>query len=112
MVNQIISAARYNFLQSRIGNLLGVGVGTSGYNQAVTSTQVPKENLVLATEMNALYADLIKIRTHQVGTEPTALIKQVKDNATQITIANAYINTSNNNVVTMQTNEVHMLIEG
>jgi len=112
MVNQIISAARYNFLQSRIGNLLGVGVGTSGYNQAVTSTQVPKENLVLATEMNALYADLIKIRTHQVGTEPTALIKQVKDNATQITIANAYINTLNNNVVTIQTNEVHMLIEG
>ena len=112
MVNQIISAARYNFLQARIGNLLGVGSGTSGYNQAVSSSQVPQENLVLATEMNALYSDLIKIRTHQIGTEPTALIKQVKDNATQITIANAYINTSNNNVITIQTNEQHLLIEG
>ncbi len=112
MVNQIISAARYNFLQSRIGNLLGVGVGTSGYNQAVSSSQVPQENVVLATEMNALYADLIKIRTHQIGTEPTSLIKQVKDNTTQISITNAFINTSNSNVVTIQTNEAHLLIEG
>lgn len=112
MVNQIISAARYNFLQSRIGNLLGVGVGTSGYNQTVTSSQVPQENIVLATEMNALYSDLIKIRTHQVGTEPTSLIKQVKDNATTVTIASAFINTGNNNVVTITTNEAHLLIEG
>lgn len=112
MVNQIISAARYNVLQSRIDNLLGIGIGTSGYNQAVASSQVPKENLVLATEMNELYADLIKIRTHQVGSEPLSAIKQVKDNATQVSIANAYINTSNFNVITIQTNENHLLIDG
>ena len=32
MTNQIISAARYNNLQARVGNLLGVGGGNIGYN--------------------------------------------------------------------------------
>lgn len=112
MVNQIISAARYNVLQSRIGGLLGVGVGDVGYNQTIASSQVPKANVVTAVEMNHLYSDLIKIRAHQIGSEPLSLIKRVYDNSDQISIANAYINTANNNVVTITTNENHLLIDG
>ena len=112
MVNQIISAARYNVLQSRIGGLLGVGVGDVGYNQTTASSQVPKSNVVTAVEMNQLYSDLIKIRAHQIGSEPLNLIKRVYDNSNQISIANAFINTANNNVVTITTNENHLLIDG
>jgi len=112
MVNQIISAARYNVLQSRIATVLGVGVGATGYNQAVSSQQVSKEATVTAVEMNQLYADLIKIRTHQTGTEPTDAIKQVSDNTFQYLIQNAYINTSNNNVVTITTTVNHNLVNG
>jgi len=112
MVNQIISAARYNVLQSRIGNILGVGVNDTGYNQTISSSQVPKDSVVTAVEMNHLYSDLIKIRAHQIGSEPLSLIKQVYDNSDQVSIANAIINTGNNNVVTITTNENHLLLDG
>ena len=113
MTNQIISAARYNNLQSRVGNLLGVGTGDLGYNQAVSSSQVPNENIVTATEMNQIYADLVKVRTHQNGSEPTGVIKQVNDNATPTLLTTGtFINTGNNNVVTIVTATDHKLIDG
>jgi len=113
MTNQIISAARYNNLQARVGNLLGVGTGNIGYNQAVSSSQVPIESVVTATEMNQIYADLVKVRTHQNGSEPTGVIKQVNNNATPTLITTGtFINTGNNNVVTIVTATDHKLIDG
>lgn len=113
MTNQIISAARYNNLQARVGNLLGVGTGNIGYNQGVSSSQVPIESIVTATEMNQIYADLVKVRTHQNGSEPTGIIKQVNNNATPTLLTTGtFINTSNNNVVTIVTATDHKLIDG
>ena len=54
MVNQIISAARYNNLQSRVATVLGVGSSNSGYNQTVSSSQVPKSATIQATELNII----------------------------------------------------------
>ena len=113
MTNQIISAARYNNLQARVGNLLGVGGGNIGYNQAVASSQVADEAIVTALEMNQIYSDLVKIRTHQNGSEPTGIIKEVNDNTTPTLITTGtFINTSNNNVVTIVTSTDHKLIDG
>ena len=112
MVNQIISAARYNNLQSRVANVLGVGSSNSGYNQTVSSSQVPKSETIQATELNQIYADLIKIRAHQTGSEPIALIKQVYAEGTAIQISGAFINAGNSNVVTITTSTAHRLIDG
>ena len=70
MVNQIISAARYNVLQSRINNILGIGSGNSGYNQDLDSATVPVGKTVTATDLNNLYNDFLNARVHQTGAVP------------------------------------------
>ena len=65
MVNQVISASRYNVLQGRIDNILGIGSGDTGYNQTVTSSQVPVGKTVTAEDMNNLHTDYNKTRIHQ-----------------------------------------------
>ena len=73
MVNQIISAARYNFLQGRIDALLGRGSGNKGYNQAVQSSSVPVSETVFASHMNNLYTDFEKVTAHQTGLIPSTV---------------------------------------
>lgn len=79
----IIRAARFNNLQSRIETILGNGSGTDGYGQAVSSEQVNvnDQNFLLSVErMNNLYNDMIKARVHQTNSIPTEI--------TQVTINN------------------------
>lgn len=73
MVNQIISAARYNQLQGRIAALLGAGVGDKGYNQSVDSAPVPIGDTVLVTHMNNLYNDFRDVYVHIYGILPTTI---------------------------------------
>lgn len=70
MVNQIISAARYNVLQSRINNILGIGSGNSGYNQDLDSATVPVGKTVTATDLNNLYNDFLNAKVHQTNAVP------------------------------------------
>tara|TARA_B100000085_G_C18562715_1_gene520230 strand:- start:4402 stop:5295 length:894 start_codon:yes stop_codon:yes gene_type:complete len=70
MVNQVISASRYNVLQGRIDNILGIGSGDTGYNQTVTSSQVPVGKTVTAEDMNNLHTDYNKTRIHQTAAVP------------------------------------------
>lgn len=85
MVNQIISAARYNFLQGQIESILGRGSGDKGYNQAVQSSSVPTSETVFASHMNNLYSDFSKVYAHQTGFLPPS-VEQV-DNTDDITEA-------------------------
>lgn len=67
MTNQIISATRYNILQGRIEQIMGVGSGTYGYNQTINSSPVPIGKEVTAADMNNLYLDVFNARRHQTG---------------------------------------------
>ena len=63
-----ITAARINNLQSSIALILGNGSGQNGYGQTVTSVPVNNTGDVAeAADMNAIYADILKARVHQVG---------------------------------------------
>lgn len=71
-VGDIITADRYNNLQTRVENILGNGSGTEGYGQTTASNQVPVGNTVQASHMNNLYNDFDKIYRHQVNLAPSA----------------------------------------
>lgn len=63
-----ITAARINNLQSSIALILGTGSGQNGYGQIVTSSPVNNTgDVVEAADVNAIYADILKARVHQVG---------------------------------------------
>ena len=75
-----ITAARLNNLQSRIEIILGVGSGTSGYGQAVVSTQVNNTtDIVDADHINNIYTDMIKARIHQVGVTDTGIAQVIEN---------------------------------
>lgn len=75
-VEDIISAARYNFIQGRIAALLGPGSGDKGYNNTVTSYAVPVASEVTAEHMNNLKKDYTSIYVHLFGSLPGGLIAQ------------------------------------
>ena len=79
MANQNITAAKYNFLQGRIQTILGVGSGTSGYNQPVQSYSINVSDDITATHLNNLYIDMTNARTHQTGIEPTEISEVTQD---------------------------------
>lgn len=76
-----ISAARLNNLQSRLELILGNGSGQSGYGQELLSYPVSNidGSLVSATDINSIYADMVKARIHQIGTEPTEIAEIIAD---------------------------------
>jgi hypothetical protein len=70
-VGEIISAARYNAMQTKVGNVLGVGSGQFGYGQVpLASNQVSSTNTVNANHMQQLKTDAIKAYVHQTGNDP------------------------------------------
>tara|TARA_B110000908_G_scaffold154776_1_gene192401 strand:- start:1455 stop:2387 length:933 start_codon:yes stop_codon:yes gene_type:complete len=74
-----ITAARINNLQSSISLILGTGSGQNGYGQAVTSLPVNNTgDVVEAADMNAIYADILKARVHQVGVGDVGIAEVVQ----------------------------------
>lgn len=71
----IITAADYNNLQSRITQVIGTGSGDFGYGQTVSSSQVsaiqnaeiPDGDTISAEQLNNLRADIEVAYTHQTG---------------------------------------------
>lgn len=51
-VGDIITAARYNNLQSRVATVMGVGSGDDGYGQNLNSSQVAVGANVQAIDIN------------------------------------------------------------
>ena len=75
-----ITAARINNLQSSIELVLGTGSGQSGYGQNVTSQPVNNTgDVVQADDINAIYADILKARVHQVGTTDIGISEVVEN---------------------------------
>lgn len=72
-VGEIISAARYNALQTKIANVVGTGSDQYGYGQTLASSLVSSANNVSAQHMADLKTDIIKARVHQTGSNTPAL---------------------------------------
>jgi hypothetical protein len=66
-VGDLISATRYNNLQSRINVIMGVGSGDSGYGQSLASSQVAVGSNVDLVRVLNLRTDMLKARQHQTG---------------------------------------------
>ena len=76
-IGDIITATRYNTLQTTVENILGNGSGTEGYGQNTASNQVTIGKTVTASDMNNLYNDFNKIYRHQVNLDPSASISTI-----------------------------------
>jgi hypothetical protein len=66
-VGDLITATRYNALQTRVESILANGSGTEGYGQNTASSQVAVGNLVTATHVNQLKTDIDRINRHQTN---------------------------------------------
>ena len=72
-IGDIITAARYNNLQSRVATILGTGSGDDGWGQSLNSSQVAAAEIVTATHMGLLYNDISAGRKHQTNVTPTEI---------------------------------------
>lgn len=68
----LISAANFNTLQNRVARILGTGIDQTGYGQPVTSSPVPADSIIYASDMVKLLTDINAISIHQIGA-PTSL---------------------------------------
>ena len=66
-VGDLITATRYNALQTRVENILGNGSGTEGYGQTSASNQVAVGNEVTASHVNQLKTDIDRVNRHQTN---------------------------------------------
>lgn len=78
-IGSLITASDYNVIQSKVGNVLGNGVGQSGYGQVLNSSQVPVEKTINSNDMEVLRLDTIKAYVHQTGTLPVLPTVSVGD---------------------------------
>ncbi len=86
-VGDIISAARYNAMQSKINQVLGNGSGAFGYGQPVESSPVLLENNVNAAHMQVLKLDLVDAFVHQTGSLPALSDVIVDEDITEVVYA-------------------------
>lgn len=63
----IITAAQYNGLQSRVATIMGTGSGTDGYGQSLSSSQINAGADITALDMDGLRIDINKANNHQLG---------------------------------------------
>ena len=88
-----ITAARINNLQSSIALILGTGSGQNGYGQAVTSVPVNNTgDVVEAADMNAIYADILAARVHQVGTGDIGIAQVIQNLNTVAEATSSFVN--------------------
>ena len=66
-VGDLITATRYNALQTRVENILALGSGTEGYGESTASNQVAVDQIVTATHVNQLKTDIDRINRHQTN---------------------------------------------
>jgi hypothetical protein len=61
------TATDFNNIQSTLNSVLGLGSGTQGYGQTVTSAQVASGAVITVAQWTTLRNDLVKARTHQTN---------------------------------------------
>jgi hypothetical protein len=69
--NKRIHPFDYNTIRNKILQVLGNGSGTFGYGQQLLSSPVSSGNLIEAAQWDNLRKDLINIRWHQNGVQPS-----------------------------------------
>ena len=75
-VGDLITATRYNNLQTRVENILANGSGSEGYGESTASNQVSVGNDVTATHLNQLFTDIDRISRHQTNQSAAGTIAQ------------------------------------
>jgi hypothetical protein len=74
-----ISAADYVAIQDKAQSVLGPGIGSRGYGQALSSTDVFTGNQITKEQWDLLRYDIVNIRVHQDGVLPTIVTVNVGD---------------------------------
>ena len=69
-IGDIVTASKYNEIQSRVVQIFGTGSGEFGYGQTMLSSQLASSIIVNHVHMARLKTDLTKIIAHQTGTNP------------------------------------------
>lgn len=71
-VTDLVNSSVYNAIRSSINNVLGVGDGAqNGYGRTLESESKADNDVIYAADMQKLFNDLVKTRTHQKGSPPT-----------------------------------------
>jgi hypothetical protein len=70
-VNDKILVTDYNNIRNKVANVLGLGSGTSGYGQTVSSPLVSLSSKVTVNEYASLRTDIINTYRHIYGVIPT-----------------------------------------
>lgn len=73
----VVTASRYNAIQTKVANVLGTGSGDKGYGTSVTSAQVGAGDTINATHIANLYTDINKCILHQTASATTAIVSPV-----------------------------------
>ena len=78
-VQDVITAATYNGLQSRVETVLGVGSTDTGYGQVLSSNVVSANTVITAEKMVNLKTDIDKCRAHQSGSLTNIATVEITD---------------------------------
>jgi hypothetical protein len=70
----VVTASRYNAIQTKVANVLGTGSSDKGYGTSVTSAQVGAGDTINATHIANLYTDINKCILHQTGSATSAIV--------------------------------------
>ena len=73
----VVTASRYNAIQTKIAAVLGTGSSDKGYGQSVTSAQVAAGETVTATHIANLHSDINKCILHQTAGATSAIVAPV-----------------------------------
>jgi hypothetical protein len=70
----VVTATRYNAIQSKVAAVLGTGSGDKGYGMSLASAQVGAGDTVTATHIANLHTDINKCILHQTASATTAIV--------------------------------------
>lgn len=71
----VVTASRYNAIQTKIAAVLGTGSGDKGYGQSLASAQVTAAQVINATHLANLYTDINKCILHQSGSNSSNIVQ-------------------------------------
>jgi hypothetical protein len=74
-----ILASNYVAIQDKAQSILGSGIGSRGYGQTVSSSDVFTGNIITKEQWDLLRYDIVNIRVHQDGLPPSIITINVGD---------------------------------
>ena len=73
----VVTATRYNAIQSKVAAVLGTGSGDKGYGMSLASAQVGAGDTVTATHIANLHTDINKCILHQTASATSAIVAPI-----------------------------------